>query len=152
MTRVSAFSSPLLLGFEDIERALERLSKGAADGYPPYNIERLARTGDRPEVLRIVLAVAGFGEDDLAITVDQRELTITGQQSDDDGREYLYRGIAARQFRKSFVLAEGIEVLGANLDDGLLSIDLTRPEVAAAARRIAIGRKSPADLETEASS
>ena len=151
MTRVSAFSSPLLLGFEDIERALDRLSKGAADGYPPYNIERLAGSGDQPETLRIVLAVAGFGSDELDITVDQRELTIRGRQADEDGREYLYRGIAARQFKKSFVLAEGIEVVAASLDDGLLAIDLTRPDMAKAARRIEIGRPTQSNVNKELS-
>lgn len=139
MTRVSAFSSPLLLGFENIERALDRLSKGAGDGYPPYNIERLPPAGDRPETLRIVLAVAGFAIDDLDITVEDRELTISGRQNDDPERDFLYRGIAARQFRKSFVLAEGIEVTGADLQDGLLAIDLVRPPVTKAVRRIAIG-------------
>lgn len=139
MARVSAFSSPLLLGFEDIEQALERLSKAAVDGYPPYNIERLPSSDDRPETLRIVLAVAGFSGDDLDITVEDRELTIRGRQSEASGRDYLYRGIAGRQFRKSFVLAEGIEVRGADLSDGLLSIDLIRPVAARAVRRITIG-------------
>ncbi|MHA1157296.1 MAG: Hsp20 family protein [Alphaproteobacteria bacterium] len=149
MTRVSAFSSPLLLGFEDIERTLDRLSKGAADGYPPYNIERLPQSGEGPETLRIILAVAGFGPDELEITVDQRELTIRGRQADDDGREYLYRGIAARQFKKSFVLAEGIEVLAADLEDGLLAVDLTRPDMAKAVRRIEIGRPVPGVVKKE---
>jgi len=149
MTRVSAFSSPLLLGFEDIERTLDRLSKGAADGYPPYNIERLPQSGEGPETLRIILAVAGFGPDELEITVDQRELTIRGRQADDDGREYLYRGIAARQFKKSFVLAEGIEVLAADLEDGLLAVDLTRPDMAKAVRRIEIGRPVPDVVKKE---
>lgn len=141
MTRMTAFSSPLLLGFENIERALDRLSKGAADGYPPYNIERLPRSGERPETLRIVLAVAGFAIEDLDITVENRELTITGRQGDNADRDYLYRGIAARQFKKSFVLAEGIEVTGADLRDGLLSIDLVRPSVEVPVRRIAIGAR-----------
>lgn len=137
MTRISAFSSPLLLGFEEIERALERLSKAAGDGYPPYNIERLARTEDRPELLRITLAVAGFAEADLDVSVEDNELIVRGKQQDAE-REYLHRGIAARQFQRTFVLAEGIEVRGADLKDGLLSIDLARPETGRIAQRIAI--------------
>jgi HSP20 family molecular chaperone IbpA len=138
MTRMSAFSSPLLLGFEEIERPLDRLSKAASDGYPPYNIERLAKTADHAETLRITLAVAGFGEDELDVTVEENELIISGRQRDEPAREYLHRGIAARQFRKAFVLAEGIEVKGAALKDGLLSIDLVRPENERVAKRIAI--------------
>jgi HSP20 family molecular chaperone IbpA len=138
MTRVSAFSSPFLLGFDEIERALDRVAKGPGTGYPPYNIERLARTSDRPETLRITLAVAGFSRDELDVGVEDKELTIRGRQNEDDGRDYLHRGIAARQFVKTFVLADGIEVIGADLVDGLLSIDLARPEGERVARRIAI--------------
>jgi len=138
MTRVSAFSSPLLLGFDEIERALERLPKAAGDGYPPYNIERLGKTNGSGEVLRITLAVAGFSEDELDVTVEENELVIRGRQKDEPTRTYLHRGIAARQFQKTFVLAEGIEVLGADLKDGLLSIDLARPQTERVARRIAI--------------
>lgn len=138
MTRLSAFSSPLLLGFEEIERALGRLSKAAGDGYPPYNIERLARSDDLPETLRIILAVAGFSEEELDVTVEENELVISGRQNDEEERQYLHRGIAARQFRRTFVLAEGIEVKGAALKDGLLSIDLVRPETERIAKRIAI--------------
>jgi HSP20 family molecular chaperone IbpA len=138
MTRISAFSSPFLLGFDEIERALDRVSKGAGSGYPPYNIERLARTNDHPETLRITLAVAGFCGDDLEVSVEDRELTIRGRQNEDGTRDYLHRGIAARQFVKTFVLADGIEVSGADLADGLLSIDLTRPEGERVSRRIDI--------------
>jgi HSP20 family molecular chaperone IbpA len=138
MTRMSAFSSPLLLGFEEIERALDRLSKAAGDGYPPYNIERLARTANRAETLRITLAVAGFATDELDVTVEENELVIRGKQKEEPTREYLHRGIAARQFQKTFVLAEGIEVTGADLKDGLLSIDLARPEIERVAQRIVI--------------
>ena len=141
MTRVPAFSSPLLLGFEEIERALDRLSKSAGDGYPPYNIERLAQNGDNGEVLRITLAVAGFSQDELDVSVEENELVIRGRQKDEPTRTYLHRGIAARQFHKAFVLAEGIEVLGATLKDGLLSIDLTRPLAERVARRIEINRQ-----------
>jgi len=138
MARISTFSSPLLLGFDEIERALDRLSKASGDGYPPYNIERLPKTAERPERLRITVAVAGFGRDELEVGVEENELVIRGRQADGGGREYLHRGIAARQFQKTFVLAEGIEVLGADLADGLLSIDLARPEAARVARRIEI--------------
>jgi HSP20 family molecular chaperone IbpA len=141
MTRVPAFSSPLLLGFEEIERALDRLSKAAGDGYPPYNIERLTKADDQGEILRITLAVAGFSEDELDVSVEENELVIRGRQKDEPARTYLHRGIAARQFQKAFVLAEGIEVLGATLKDGLLSIDLARPLAERLARRIEINRQ-----------
>ena len=127
MSRVSSLSSPFLLGFDEIERALDRVSK-AADGYPPYNIERLARDSDNPERLRITLAVAGFTRDQLDITVEESQLVIRGRQQDDKSRQYLHRGIAARQFQRTFVLAEGMEVMGADLTHGLLSIDLARPQ------------------------
>jgi HSP20 family molecular chaperone IbpA len=138
MTRISAFSSPLLLGFDEVERALDRLSKAAGDGYPPYNIERLPKTESQGEVLRITLAVAGFARDELDVTIEENELVIRGRQKEEPSRAYLHRGIAARQFQKTFVLAEGIEVVGAELKDGLLSIDLTRPLAERVARRIEI--------------
>ena len=137
MTRVSAFSSPLLLGFDEIERALDRLSK-AGDGYPPYNIERLGQSAEKTEGLRITLAVAGFSDEDLEVTVEENELVVRGRQKDEPARQYLHRGIAARQFQKTFVLAEGIEVIGADLKDGLLSIDLARPQAEKVARQIVI--------------
>jgi HSP20 family molecular chaperone IbpA len=120
-------SSPFLLGFDEIERALDRVSK-AADGYPPYNIERVARENGQPERLRITLAVAGFTRDQLDVTVEENQLVIRGRQHDDKQRQFLHRGIAARQFQRTFVLAEGIEVLSADLKNGLLSIDLARPQ------------------------
>ncbi len=138
MTRIAALSSPLLLGFEEVERALDRLSKAAGDGYPPYNIERLPRTADRAETLRITLAVAGFSLGELEIGVEENELVIRGRQKEEPAREFLYRGIAARQFQKTFVLAEGIEVRGADLKDGLLSVDLVRPRAEKVVRRIEI--------------
>ncbi len=142
MSRIQSLSSPFLLGFDQIERALDRVTK-AADGYPPYNIERLAAADGRPERLRITLAVAGFSRDALDITVEQKELTIRGRQQDDSGsREYLHRGIAARQFQRTFVLADGIEVVGADLRDGLLSVDLERPERAGQVRRVEISNGS----------
>ena len=128
MSRQSPFGHPFLLGFDEIEQALDRVSKAASDGYPPYNIERLARTEQEPERLRITLAVAGFTRDQLEVTLQEGQLVIGGRQSDDKTRHYLHRGIAARQFQRTFVLADGIEVLGADLKNGLLSIDLARPE------------------------
>jgi HSP20 family molecular chaperone IbpA len=142
MARVSAFSSPLLLGFDEIERALDRLSKGTGDGYPPYNIERLPKSAENDEILRITLAVAGFSENELDVTVEDNQLVIRGRQKDEQNRNFLYRGIAARQFQRVFVLAEGIEVLGATLRDGLLSVDLVRPTVERMPRRIAIARNA----------
>lgn len=133
MTRLSLFNSPLLLGFDQFERALDRVSKAAADGYPPYNVEQ---TG--ADSLRITLAVAGFAMEDLAIRIEGNQLVVRGKQTDDKERIYLHRGIAARQFQRSFVLAEGIEVAGAWLDSGLLHIDLLRPSVEDRVRTIEI--------------
>jgi len=138
MSKIPSLSSPFLLGFEEIERALDRVAK-AADGYPPYNIERLARDGDRPERLRITLAVAGFSRGELEITVEENELRIGGRQNEaDQGRVFIHRGIAARQFQRTFLLADGMQVAGAELRDGLLSIDLERPETVRAVRRVDI--------------
>jgi HSP20 family molecular chaperone IbpA len=127
MSRISSLSSPFLLGFDEIERVLDRVAK-TADGYPPYNIERIARDTDRPERLRITLAVAGFTSEQLDVTLEESQLVIRGRQQDDKSRQYLHRGIAARQFQRSFVLAEGMQVLSADLKNGLLSIDLVRPQ------------------------
>src|SRR5215475_13006530 len=132
MSRVPMFSSPLLLGFDQLERTLERLAKNA-EGYPPYNIERIGENG-----LRITLAVAGFGADDLAIELVENQLSVRGKQADDGARVFLHRGIAARQFQRAFMLADGIEVMGARLDNGLLSIDLVRPIVEPRIRTIRI--------------
>jgi HSP20 family molecular chaperone IbpA len=137
MSRVPSLSSPFLLGFDEIERALDRVAK-ASDGYPPYNIERVARENGKPERLRITLAVAGFNRDELDVTVEESQLVIRGRQQDDKTRQYLHRGIAARQFQRTFVLAEGMEVLAADLKNGLLSIDLVRPEPERIVRTIAI--------------
>ncbi len=139
MSRLPTFSSPFLLGFDEIERVLDRVSKAANDGYPPYNIERLPSEGRTGDVLRITLAVAGFTRDQLAVTIEENQLVIRGRQVDDDReRHFLHRGIAARQFQRMFVLAEGIDILGAELKDGLLSIDLARPEPERIVRKIQI--------------
>ena len=158
MSRLSLLSSPLLLGFEEIERLLDRAGKGSGDGYPPYNVERVApepaseagdkshkNSGDKNgsgaagEILRITLAVAGFTRDELEITLKDSQLVVRGRQQEDKSRDYLYRGIAARQFTRTFVLAEGIEVRSADLANGLLAIDLERPEPQRVARTITIG-------------
>jgi HSP20 family molecular chaperone IbpA len=135
---MSLLSSPMLLGFEEIERLIDRAGKSAGDGYPPYNIERVGAGPNAPEMLRITLAVAGFSRDQIEITVEDNQLIVRGKQQDDKARDYLHRGIAARQFQRSFVLAEGIEVKGADLEHGLLSIDLVRHEPERLVRRIEI--------------
>ncbi len=137
MARVPSLSSPFLLGFDEIERALDRVAK-AADGYPPYNIERMARENGQPERLRITLAVAGFAREELDVTIEESQLVIRGRQNDEQARHFLHRGIAARQFQRTFVLADGMEVLGADLKNGLLSIDLARPEPERVVKTIAI--------------
>jgi len=138
MSRVPMLSSPFMLGFDDIERALDRVVKAASDGYPPYNIERLPREDNKPERLRITLAVAGFMRDELDITLEENQLVIRGRQMDDKTRQFLHRGIAARQFQRAFLLAEGMEVMGAELAHGLLSVDLARPEPERIIRKINI--------------
>ncbi len=130
------FASPLFLGFDHLEQMLERASKTSSDGYPPYNIEQISTTG-----LRITLAVAGFEMDDLQITQEDNQLVIRGRQNDDtEGRVFLHRGIAARQFQRAFVLAEGIDIAGAWLDRGLLHIDLARPQPEVRVKRIEISQ------------
>lgn len=151
MARLSLFNSPFLLGFDEFEQTIDRIAKAPNDGYPPYNIEQ---TG--PNSLRITLAVAGFTMDDLDVTVEGRQLNVKGKQTDDEDRVYLHRGIAARQFQRTFMLAEGIEVDGASLDNGLLSIDLERPAVEEAVRTVKInpgtnttGKKAGAEKSAE---
>ncbi|MEH3118102.1 MAG: Hsp20 family protein [Methylorubrum populi] len=141
MTRPSPFGYPFLLGFDEIEQALDRVSKAAGDGYPPYNIERVARSEREPERLRITLAVAGFTQDQLDVALEENQLVVRGRQVDDKSRQFLHRGIAARQFQRAFLLADGMEVLGAELSNGLLSIDLARPEPERIVRKIAIAAK-----------
>ncbi|MCK8783057.1 Hsp20 family protein [Roseomonas sp. NAR14] len=136
MSRQPLFGSPLFLGFDHLEQMLDRVAKNA-DGYPPYNIEQVSENG-----LRITLAVAGFAMDDLQITQEDNQLVIRGKQKDDsEGRIFLHRGIAARQFQRAFVLAEGIEVEGAWLDNGLLHVDLKRPQPETRVRTIRIVTK-----------
>jgi HSP20 family molecular chaperone IbpA len=141
MSRQNGLSAPFMLGFDEIERALDRVAKSTSDGYPPYNIERIVATAGDPERLRITLAVAGFAQSDIEIAVEDRQLVIKGRQTDDREREFLHRGIAARQFQRTFLLAEGLEVLGADLSHGLLSIDLARPAQQRISRRIAIAER-----------
>lgn len=137
MSRLSLFNSPLLLGFDHFERTLDRIAKMPAEGYPPYNIEQI---GD--DRIRITLAVAGFSEDELSITLENNQLVVRGKQSEEAeaGRTFIHRGIATRQFQRSFVLADGIEVEGAVLDNGLLSIDLLRPQEEERVRSVEIRR------------
>ncbi|WP_108879886.1 Hsp20 family protein [Anderseniella sp. Alg231-50] len=139
MTRNTAFPSPFFVGFDEIERLLERTAKTAPDGYPPYNVEKQPPSGeDNAEKLRITLAVAGFSAEELELTLEDNELVIEGRQTDDSTREFLHRGIAARQFRRIFVLADGMNVVSASLDNGLLAIDLERPEPQRVVRKIEI--------------
>jgi len=133
MSRLTVFNSPLLLGFDHFERVLDRVTKAQADGYPPYNVEQ---TGEH--ALRLTLAVAGFALEDLSLLVEDNQLIVRGKQKEEGERVYLHRGIAARQFQRAFVLAEGIEVQGAWLDNGLLHIDLVRPQPESRVRKIEI--------------
>lgn len=136
MTKISLGAHPYLLGFDQLERLVERAAKGA-EGYPPYNIEHLP-----PDAFRITLAVAGFAEDDLAITTEDRQLVVRGRQPEpDDARVYLHRGIAARAFQRSFVLADGVEVTAAAMENGLLHIDLRRVNPQQVVKTIPISRK-----------
>jgi HSP20 family molecular chaperone IbpA len=136
MTKHTLGSQPYMLGFEQLERMLERSAKSGNDGYPPFNIEQTS-----PNSYRITLAVAGFAERDLSITVEDRQLVIRGRQLDDDrDRTYLHRGIAGRQFQRSFVLADGVEVGEAIMENGLLHVDLTRAQPEPVVQRIRINR------------
>ena len=139
MSRMTPFSSPLLLGFDSVEKTLERIAKNG-DGYPPYNIERLRadEEGVPRNLIRITLAVAGFASEDLEVTTEENQLMIRGRQNDETEHEYLHRGIAARQFQKGFLLADGMRITGAQLKNGLLSIDLAKPEPERIVRKIEI--------------
>ena len=146
MSRMQMFNSPLLLGFDQIERVLDQVSKTKAEGYPPYNIEQVSENE-----LRISIAVAGFSEDDLHVTMEDNQLVIRGKQGEDDSHKvYLHRGIAARQFQRAFILAEGIEVSSAYMDRGLLHIDLTRPVPEPMIREIKIGNKGAKGADASA--
>lgn len=136
MSRLSLFNSPFLLGFDDLERLMDTTAKASSDGYPPYNIEQIGEDG-----LKITLALAGFSEDDLTVMIEDHQLIIRGKQEDDKSRTYLHRGIATRQFQRSFILAEGIEVVGASLDSGLLHVHLVRPKVESRQRIVKINSK-----------
>ncbi len=141
MSRISGFSSPFLLGFEEIERVLDQVTRTTNDGYPPYNIERIRKkksSDNSPDIIRITLAVAGFSDNELDITLEENQLLIKGCQVDDGKREYLHRGIAARQFQRSFVLAEGLEIRNAELESGLLSINLVQPIIEKHVKKIKI--------------
>ncbi|MEO0341873.1 MAG: Hsp20 family protein [Pseudomonadota bacterium] len=136
MTKISFASHPFLLGFEELDRLVERTVKSGNEGYPPYNIEQVSE-----QAYRITLAVAGFCEDDLGITVEDSQLVIRGKQSDDDvGKIFLHRGIAARQFQRSFVLADGVEVAGASMENGLLHVDLKRAQPETVVQTISISK------------
>lgn len=136
MSKISLGAHPYLLGFDQLERMAERAAKGA-DGYPPYNIEHTA-----PDGFRITLAVAGFAEDDLSVTTEDRQLVIRGRMADiDEKRVFLHRGIAARAFQRSFVLADGVEVILAEIENGLLHIDLRRVQPEQVHQTIPISRK-----------
>jgi HSP20 family molecular chaperone IbpA len=137
VTRVSLLSSPFLLGFDRLEGMLERAARSADDGYPPYNIEQTSETS-----WRIVLAVAGFRPENLSVTIEDNQLIVAGAQADDKTRTYVHRGIATRQFQRRYVLADGIEVVTANVENGLLTVDLTRPKSQPVVRKIDIVAKS----------
>jgi HSP20 family molecular chaperone IbpA len=143
MSRLSLFNSPLLLGFDQFERTLDRIAKASSDGFPPYNIEQ---RGD--DQLRITLAVAGFAKDELTIQLEDNQLVVRGKQAEDKDRVYLHRGIAGRQFIRTFVLAEGIEVTGAEIDNGLLHIDLERPRIEPKVKTVEI--KAPGGAKAKA--
>lgn len=136
MSRVSLFSAPFLLGFDAFEERVDRLSK-AADGYPPYNIERTV-DADGTERFLISIAVAGFGQSELEVIAEDNQLLVRGRQKDDGAREFLHRGIAARQFQRSFLLADGVAVQEATLRHGMLIIAVVRPKAEKVARRIEI--------------
>lgn len=136
MSRLQTIRNPFLLGFDDVDRVLDSAAKVAGDGYPPYNIERV--TAQDGELIRIVLAVAGFTKDQLDITLEGNQLIITGKQENDKSRLYLYRGIAARQFQRGFLLADGLTVQLASLSDGLLAVELWRPAPSRQTSRIEI--------------
>jgi HSP20 family molecular chaperone IbpA len=138
---MSVFSSPFLLGFDELEQLMDRTARKAGDGFPPYNIEQFPASENAPLRIVITLAVAGFSPDDLDVTLENKQLLITGKQTETGGNEYLHRGIAARQFQRAFVLADGMEVTGAGLENGLLSIELEQPQPKPVVKRIEINSR-----------
>lgn len=138
MSRMSVFGSALYLGFDELDQVISRQPKGGNEGYPPYNVEHKRSGEGGDDCIRITLAVAGFTPDQLEITLQGNKLTVAGAQSEEAEKTFLHRGIAARQFRRHFVLAAGIEVRRAVLHNGLLAIELVRPNVDATAKRITI--------------
>ncbi len=141
MSRMSVFSSPFLLGFDELERLMDQTARSSGDGYPPYNIEQIQASEDAPARIVITLAVAGFSPDELDITLEDQRLLIAGKQSENGDANYLHRGIAARQFQRSFVLADGMVVKGAALENGLLQIELEQPEPERIVKRIEISSR-----------
>jgi HSP20 family molecular chaperone IbpA len=139
MTRMARFDSPFLLGFDQVERLLDRVARSGADGYPPYNVEEVET--ENGALIKISLAVAGFSTEDLSVSLEANQLIIRGRQADDDERTFLHRGIATRQFQRAFVLAEGIKVLGADLANGLLVISLEHKTPEETIRQIEITSK-----------
>lgn len=138
MSRMSVFNSPFLLGFEQFERTIDRISKLSTDSYPPYNIEQISQS-----LLRITIAVAGFDKKDLEINLEGNQLQIKGSRSENDNdRIFIHRGIATRQFQRNFILAEGIEVEGASMENGLLSVDLSQPLASEESKKIEIKDKT----------
>ncbi len=134
MNRISLFNSPLLLGFDNFERVFERIAKNPSEGYPPYNIEQIGENG-----LRISIAVAGFSKEDISVTVEDNQLIIRGKCSQDESEKiYLHRGIATRQFQRTFILADGVEVKEAEFNSGLLHIDLEKPTIKTRVKNVEI--------------
>jgi HSP20 family molecular chaperone IbpA len=141
MVRAPALGSRFLLGFDQLEQALDKASRSASDGYPPYNIERIVTTNGDRELLRITLAVAGFSPDEIEVTQEESQLLIRGRRQEDKSRDYIHRGIASRQFQRSFLLADGMHVVGAEIACGLLSIDVARPVPERLVRKISISAR-----------
>jgi HSP20 family molecular chaperone IbpA len=141
MVRVLASSYPFMLGLDQVARALDKAPRSAPDGYPPYNIERITAVPGGAESLRVTLAVAGFSRDEIEVTQEDSQLLISGRRQEDKPRDYLHRGIAARPFQRGFLLAEGMEVLGAKLASGLLTIDIARPQPERAVKKIVISAR-----------
>jgi HSP20 family molecular chaperone IbpA len=141
MVRVPASSYPFLLGLDQVERALDKASRSASDGYPPYNVERITVVLDGRETLRVTLAVAGFSREEIEVSQEDSQLLISGRRREERARDYFHRGIAARPFQRAFLLAEGMEVLGAKLATGLLTVDIARPQPERGVKKIMISAR-----------